>query len=287
MASAHKYLLKRARCVEITVGHTPDADDAFMFYGIVANKVTMDDVKVKHVIEDIESLNKKALKNELDVTAVSAHAYAYTHDYVILRSGASFGKAYGPIVIAKRKFSVEELKKSRIAIPGRMTTAYLLLRMAIGDFNPVEMKFSDINAAVEKDAVDAGLVIHEAQITYDQAKFVNTLDLGLWWDGVSKGLPLPLGINIASKRLGSDMISRFDDLLKRSIQFGFENIGDSIDYAMQYARGGSRYLIEKFVRMYVNDLTIDMGEQGVSSLHKLYSIAKQNQIINNIEVAIA
>ena len=168
-----------------------------------------------------------------------------------------------------------------------MTTAYLLLQMAIGDFDAVEMKFSDINAAVEKGSVDAGLVIHEAQITYDQAKFVNTLDLGLWWDQVSKGLPLPLGINIASKRLGNEMISRFDDLLKRSIQFGFKNIEDSIDYAMQYARGASHYLIEKFVRMYVNDLTIDMGEQGISALHKLYAIAKQNQIIKNIEVAIA
>ena len=273
--------------MEITVGHTPDADDAFMFYGIASNKVTMDSVKVKHVIEDIESLNRRALKNELDVTAVSAHAYAYTRDYVILRSGASFGKAYGPIVIAKRKLSIDDLKNSKIAIPGKMTTAYLLLRMAIGEFNAVEMTFSDINNAVERGSVDAGLVIHEAQITYDQAKFVNTLDLGLWWDEVSKGLPLPLGINIASKRLGSEMIKRFDELLKRSIQFGFENLDDSLDYAMQYARGGSRYLIEKFVKMYVNDLTVDMGEQGASSLHKLYFIAKQNQIIKNIEVVIA
>ena len=272
--------------MEIKVGHTPDADDAFMFYGIVSNNVAIDGVTIKHVIEDIESLNRRALKNELDVTAVSAHAYAYTRDYVILRSGASFGKAYGPIVIAKRKFSVDELKKSRIAVPGKMTTAYLLLKMAIGDFNAVEMRFSEINGAVERGSVDAGLVIHEAQITYDQAKFVNTLDLGLWWDDVSKGLPLPLGINIASKRLGNEMIKRFDELLKRSIKFGFDNLDAALDYAMQYARGGSRYLIEKFVKMYVNDLTIDMGEQGVSALHKLYSIAKQNQIIKDIEVAV-
>jgi len=272
--------------VEITVGHTPDADDAFMFYGIVSKNVALDNVKIKHVIEDIESLNKRALKNELDVTAVSAHAYAYTKDYVILRSGASFGKAYGPIVIAKKKLSIDELKRSKVAVPGKMTTAYLLLRMAIGDFDAVEMKFSEINNAVEKDSVDAGLVIHEAQITYDQAKFVNTFDLGLWWDDVSNGLPLPLGINIASKRLGNEMIKKFDYLLKRSIQFGFDNLDDALDYAMQYARGGSRYLIEKFVKMYVNDLAIDMSEQGVSSLHRLYSIAKQNQIIKDIEVVI-
>lgn len=273
--------------MEITVGHTPDADDAFMFYGMVSDNVTIDGLKINHVIEDIESLNRRALKNELDITAVSAHAYAYTRDYVILRSGASFGKAYGPIVIAKKKLSVDDLKKSKIAIPGKMTTAYLLLRMAIGNFNGVEMKFSEINNAVERGSVDAGLVIHEAQITYDQAKFVNTLDLGLWWDDVSKGLPLPLGINIASNRLGDAMIKKFDGLLKRSIEFGFDNLGDALDYAMQYARGASRYMIEKFVKMYVNDLTIDMGEKGASSLHKLYSIAKQNQIIDDIEIQVA
>jgi len=272
--------------VQIAVGHTPDADDAFMFYGIVSGKIAIDNVEIKHVVEDIETLNKRALKGELDVTAVSAHGYAYTKDYVVLRSGSSFGKAYGPIVIAKKKFNSDELKKIRIAVPGKMTTAYLLLKMAVGDFNGVEMKFSEINDAVEKDMVDAGLVIHEAQITYDQAKFVNTLDLGLWWDSTSKKLPLPLGINIAHKRLGYDMIRRFDDLLKRSIQYGFNNFDDAIDYAMQYARGASRYLIEKFVKMYVNDLTIDMGERGIKALQTMYFIAKQNHIINDINVEI-
>ncbi|MFQ5969782.1 MAG: MqnA/MqnD/SBP family protein [Nitrososphaerales archaeon] len=273
--------------MEIIVGHTPDADDAFMFYGMESNSVVLDDIKIKHVVEDIESLNKRALNNEMDVTAVSAHAYAYTKDYVILRSGASFGKAYGPIVIAKKKLSIDELKRSKVAVPGKMTTAYLLLRTAIGDFDAVEMKFSEINNAVENSSVDAGLVIHEAQITYDQARFVNTFDLGLWWDDVSNGLPLPLGINIASKRLGNEMIKKFDHLLKGSIQFGFDNFNDALDYAMRYARGGSRYLIEKFVKMYVNDLAIDMGEEGVNSLYKLYSIAKKNQIIGDIEVSTA
>lgn len=272
--------------MEITVGHTPDADDAFMFYGIASGKVSFDDVKVKHVVEDIESLNKRALKSELDVTAVSTHGYAYTKGYVILRSGSSFGKAYGPIVIAKRKFNADELQRVKIAIPGKMTTAYLLLRMAIGDFNAIEMKFNEITDAVEKDTVDAGLVIHEAQITYDQARFVNTLDLGLWWHNASNKLPLPLGINIAHKRLGNDIIRKFNDLLKRSIQFGFDNLDETLDYAMQYARGGSRYLIEKFVKMYVNDLTIDMGERGVKALHTMYSIAKEKNIIKDIDVQI-
>jgi 1,4-dihydroxy-6-naphthoate synthase len=272
--------------MEITVGHTPDADDAFMFYGIASGKILMNNAKIEHVVEDIESLNKRALRSELDVTAVSAHGYAYTKDYMILRSGSSFGKGYGPIVIAKRKYSNDELKKVRIAVPGKMTTAYLLLKMAIGDFNAVEMKFSEITSAVDKDMVDAGLVIHEAQITYDQAKFVNTLDLGLWWDNASNKLPLPLGINVAHKRLGIETIKKFDYLLKRSIQYGFNNLDAALDYAMQYARGGSRYLIEKFVRMYVNDLTIDMGEQGAKALHTMYAIAKQKNIIKDIQVAI-
>ena len=272
--------------MEITVGHTPDADDAFMFYGIVSGKVTIDNVKINHVIEDIESLNIRALKSELDVSAVSAHGYLYTKDYVILRSGSSFGKAYGPIVIAKRNFDIEELKKIRIAVPGKMTTAYLLLRMVLGDCNVIEMRFNEINDAVEKDIVDAGLVIHEAQITYDQAKFVNVLDLGLWWNNVTNKLPLPLGINIAHKRLGNDTIKKFNDLLKLSIQYGFNNLDETIDYSMQYSRGASRYLIEKFVKMYVNDLTIDMGQQGNKALNKLYSIAKQNKIIESIEIKI-
>jgi 1,4-dihydroxy-6-naphthoate synthase len=273
--------------MRVTVGHTPDADDAFMFYAIVSNKVKMDNVSVEHIIEDIESLNRRALNGDLDVTAISAHAYAYTKNYVILRSGGSFGKSYGPIVIAKKKLSVNELKKKRIAIPGKMTTAYLLLRMAIGGFESVEMKFSEINSAVEKGMVDAGLVIHEAQITYDQAKFVNALDLGLWWDDATKGLPLPLGINVASTRLGNEGIRRFDELLKHSIQYAYSNIDDALDYAMQYARGASRYMIEKFVKMYVNDVTLDMGESGVRALQKLYSVAGQKGIIGNIDIRIA
>lgn len=283
---AHKYLLNRARVVEITIGHTPDADDAFMFHGIVSGRIALDNVNIKHVIEDIESLNRKALNNELDLTAVSAHAYAYMKDYIILRSGSSFGRAYGPIVIAKERYSVDELKKIRIAVPGKMTTAYLLIRMAIGDFNAVEMKFNEITNAVERGVVDAGLVIHEAQITYDKATFVNTLDLGLWWDNISNKLPLPLGINVAHKRLGNDLIRKLDDLLKRSIQYGFSNLEETLDYAMQYARGASRYLIEQFVRMYVNDLTIDMGEQGIQALQMMYSIAKQKNIVKDVEVMI-
>lgn len=273
--------------MEITVGHTPDADDAFMFYGIAANKVAMDGSSVRHVIEDIETLNRMTLKEELDVTAASAHAYAYTRNYVILRSGGSFGKAYGPIVISKKKLGMEELKKCRIAIPGKMTTAYLLLRMAIGDFNAVEMRFNEINGAVEHDTVDAGLVIHEAQITYDQSKFRNVLDLGLWWDKASKGLPLPLGINVAHKRLGDQTIKKFDELLKHSIQFGFQHLDDALDYAMQYARGAQRGLIEKFVKMYVNDVTLDMGSDGENSLRLLYSMARQNGMVKEIQVAFA
>ena len=164
--------------MEVTLGHTPDADDAFMFYGMLTGKVTSPHFKVNHIVEDIEALNKRALKHELDVTAVSVHACAYIPDYTILRSGGSFGKGYGPIVISKKNLSVEELKKTKIAIPGKMTSAFLLLQLMIGKFDFVEMKFSDIPESVERGEVDAGLVIHETQITYDQNNLSKILDVG-------------------------------------------------------------------------------------------------------------
>ncbi len=273
--------------MQITVGHTPDADDALMFYGIESNNVTAGDLQVKHVVEDIESLNKRALKHELDVTAVSAHALAYVNDYVVLRSGGSFGRAYGPIVVAKKRMDIDELKRCRIAVPGKMTTAYLLLRMAIGEFDSIEMRFSEINGAVERGEVDVGLVIHEAQITYDQAKLVNTLDLGAWWDRNTNGLPLPLGINVAGRKLGTELITKFDDLLRRSIRFGLENLDAALDHAMWYARGTPRQTIERFAKMYVNDLTLDMGEQGARALEEMFAMAGQRKILGAVEVAIA
>jgi 1,4-dihydroxy-6-naphthoate synthase len=264
----------------ITLGHTPDADDAFMFYGIASGKVRSK-FAIKHVIQDIETLNRRALKHELDVTAVSAHAFAYLKDYVILKSGGSFGLNYGPIVIAKNKMTKEQLQKCTIAIPGKMTSANLLLKLAIGNFREKEMSFEAIPDAVFSSRADAGLVIHEAQITYDRKKFTSVLDLGSWWSTSTGGLPVPLGINVASARtMSRDQIKEFSELFTRSIGYGLDNIDAAVDYAMQYGRGQPKETITKFVRMYVNDLTLDMSKDGRKAIEKMFEMSKESKIID-------
>ena len=267
--------------MEITLGHTPDADDAFMFFGIACGKVSSVDIKIKHVIEDIETLNKHALRHDLDVTAISAHAYAYLKDYVILRSGGSFGLNYGPIVISKRKLTLSELRKGIIGIPGKMTSANLLLNLALGEFNGKEMPFQLIPDAVLNDKVDAGLVIHEAQITYDTSRLHTVFDLATWWTAKTKGLPMPLGINVASnKSMTLEQIKMFDKLLKESILYGLEHIESAVDYAMKYGRGQPRDVITRFIKMYVNDVTIDMGTIGEKSIKKMFAIAEEKGFLS-------
>jgi len=274
--------------MEITLGHSPDADDAFMFYGIVSGKVRSG-FTVRHVIEDIETLNRRALKQELDVTAVSAHAFAYLHDYVILKSGGSFGLNYGPIVIVKKdnRMTPEQLAKAAIAIPGKMTSANLLLELAIGKFRKIEMSFESIPDAVDAGEVDAGLVIHEAQITYDKRKFASALDLGTWWSDETN-LPLPLGINVASTRTMSlKQIKEFSEAFKKSIEYGLNNLDTAVDYAMRFGRGQPKETITKFVKMYVNRLTVDMGGDGKRAIEKLFELAKEKKIIDtNIPVQV-
>jgi 1,4-dihydroxy-6-naphthoate synthase len=267
--------------MEITLGHTPDADDAFMFFGIACGKVSSVDIKIKHVIEDIETLNKHALRHDLDVTAISAHAYAYLNDYVILRSGGSFGLNYGPIVISKRKLTLSELRKGIIGIPGKMTSANLLLNLALGEFNGKEMPFQLIPEAVLNDKVDAGLVIHEAQITYDTSRLHTVFDLATWWTAKTKGLPMPLGINVASnKSMTLEQIKMFDKLFKESILYGLEHIESAVDYAMKYGRGQPRDVITRFIKMYVNDVTIDMGTIGEKSIKKMFAIAEEKGFLS-------
>ena len=267
--------------MEITLGHTPDADDAFMFFGIASGKVSSVDIKIKHVIEDIETLNKHALRHDLDVTAISAHAYAYLKDYVILRSGGSFGLNYGPIVISKRKLTLSELRKGIIGIPGKMTSANLLLNLALGEFNGKEMPFQLIPEAVINDKVDAGLVIHEAQITYDTSRLHTVFDLATWWTAKTKGLPVPLGINVASnKSMTLEQIKMFDNLFKESILYGLEHIESAVDYAMKYGRGQPRNVITRFIKMYVNDVTIDMGTIGEKSIKKMFAIAEEKGFLS-------
>ena len=273
--------------MEISVGHTPDSDDAFMFYGMFTDKVPSPDFTVNHVIEDIENLNLKATNPELDVTAVSVHACAYIPGYTILRSGGSFGINYGPIVTAKKQMTIEELKKCKIAIPGKMTSAFLLLQLMIGKFDYVEMNFSDIPKAVESGEVDVGLVIHETQLSYEQEGNVKILDVGEWWDKTTNGLPVPLGINVMRTDLGMDTIVKFDKYLQASIEFGIKNFDDALEYAMQYSRGKERSLIEKFVKMYVNPVTVNMGEPGEQAIRKLFEMAKEKGLVPDFEISIA
>jgi 1,4-dihydroxy-6-naphthoate synthase len=265
---------------EITLGHTPDADDAFMFYGIEAGKVKSPHFKIKHVIEDIETLNKHALNHELDVTAISAHAFAYLKDYTILRSGASFGFNYGPVVVSKKVLSLSQLKECTIAIPGKMTSANLLLNLVLGKFNEQEINFQIIPDAVLSDKVDAGLVIHETQITYYKSHLYKILDLGAWWHTETNGLPVPLGINVASiKSMTIEEIRRFNNLFKASILYGLKHTNAAVDYAMRYSRGQPKHVMTKFIKMYVNDITVDMGADGEKAIKKMFKMAQEKGIL--------
>jgi 5,8-dihydroxy-2-naphthoate synthase len=267
--------------MEVSVAHTPDADDAFMFYGIASGKVKSQ-LSVKHTIADIETLNRRAIDHELDVTAISAHAYAYLKDYVILKSGGSFGLDYGPIVLAKKGMTLDLLRNAKIAIPGKLTSANLLLMLAIGKFDAQEMTFDTIPDAIDSGKVDAGLVIHEAQITFDAKKFIKVLDLGRWWSNAAGGLPVPLGVNVASLRsMSRETIAEFSDMFTRSIAYGLGNVDDAIDYAMQYGRGQPKETITRFVKMYVNELTLDMGPQGKKAIETMFEMAREHGIIDH------
>lgn len=273
--------------MEISVGHTPDSDDAFMFYGMFTNKVRSLDFTVKHVIEDIEKLNRKAVNPELDVTAVSVHACAYIPEYTILRSGGSFGIGYGPIVTSKKMMTIDQIKKSKVAIPGKMTSAFLLLQLMIGKFEFVEMNFSDIPKAVKNGEVDVGLVIHETQLSYEQEGNVKILDVGEWWDKTTNGLPVPLGINVMKSSFSEEIIRKFDLFLRDSIKYGREHQDEAIEYAMKYSRGKPHQLIEKFVKMYVNDVTVDMGKNGEKSIRKMFEMARQQNLVPEFNLKIA
>jgi len=274
--------------IEITLGHTPDADDAFMFYGLASENVGSNEFHITHVIEDIEKLNKRALNNELDITAISVYAYAFLKDYVILRSGGSFGINYGPIILAKEKFLKDDLNKKIIAIPGKMTSAYLLSSLLLGNFKEKELPFHIIPQAIIDNQVDAGLVIHEIQLTYKSLNLHKIIDLGSWWHNLTNGLPVPLGINVANtKTLTIEQIRRFDSLFKNSIIYGLNNIEEALDYAMKYGRSQSKDMISKFVKMYVNEITVDMGEKGKTSIERIFQLASERNIVSPFQIYFA
>lgn len=263
----------------LRVGHSPDPDDAFMFYGLAFDYVQIDDYKIEHILEDIQSLNVRAMKGELEVTAISAHVYPYVQDkYYIMRTGASMGIGYGPILISKENYSLQDLKNKKIAHPGDYTTATLLAKIYLEDFFPVAMPFDEIMNAVEKGEVDAGVVIHEGQITYEQLGFKKILDFGELWQKETN-LPLPLGLDVVRKDLGLEMAKKISRKLRESIEYGYKNLNDAVNYALKFGRGLSFELGEKFIRMYVNELTIDMGQEGEKALQLLFDKAYQKKLI--------
>lgn len=262
------------------VGHSPDPDDAFMFYGLAFSYVKIDDYQIQHILEDIQSLNLRALKGELEVTAISAHVYPYVEDkYWIMRTGASMGIGYGPVLISKNDYSIESLKGKKIAQPGDFTTATLLTKIYLDDFISVPMPFDQIMDAVKDGSVDAGVIIHEGQLTYESLGFKKILDFGkIWMD--EYGLPLPLGLDVVRKDLGLELAKKISEGLRKSIEYGYKNLTEALNYSLQYGRGLDFELGEKFIKMYVNDLTIDMGEAGKKALDLLFDKAYKKGIIN-------
>ena len=254
---------------EITLGHSPDPDDAFMFYALANDKIDTQGLSFRHIIEDIETLNRRAMNAELDVTAISIHAYAYVLDkYALMQCGASIGDDYGPLVISREPKTLDDLRGARIAVPGLMTTAYLALRLCLGDVDTVVIPFDRIMDAVRDGNADAGLLIHEGQLTYAARGFHKIIDLGQWWKAET-GLPLPLGGNAIKKSLGSELIQTISGILRQSIEYGLANRRVAVHHAMAYGRGMEETLADKFVGMYVNDYTIDYGERGREGVRRL------------------
>ncbi len=263
--------------IEMKLGHSPDADDAFMFYGMASGKVTSDKIDFVHVIEDIQTLNGRALKGELEVTAVSAHAYVHVQDrYRILSCGASMGEGYGPIVVAKKR--LDELKGKKIGVPGKLTTAYLLLSIYADGFIPVEMPFDEIMDAVIDDKAEAGLIIHEGQLTYKGFGLEGVLDLGEAWTN-DTSLPLPLGLNVVRRDIDEELQKEILGVHRESIEYGLNHKDEALEYALQFGRGMRKDLGEMFVLMYVNQYTSNMGEKGSKALEFLFKRAFQKGII--------
>ncbi|MCS7048081.1 MAG: ABC transporter substrate-binding protein [Verrucomicrobiae bacterium] len=264
---------------EITIGHSPDADDAFMFYALTQGKLDTGGLTFRHVIADIETLNHRAVEGELDVTALSAHAYGYVMDkYALLPSGGSFGEGCGPVVVAARPMDVGEMADDRIAVPGTMTTAYLLLKLLLMNFKFEVVPFDKIIDAVKSGQVDAGLLIHEGQLTYRDHGLHKVIDLGEWWHA-DTGLPVPLGVNAVRKDLGKQLMMKLSELLTASIRYALDHREEAVAYAQQFARGLDRGRTDQFCGMYVNRWTLDMGKEGRQAITRLLTRAYHSALI--------
>ena len=265
---------------EIVSAHSPDSDDAFMFYGLATKKVRSNKVTFRHVLADIETLNRKAKEGEYELSAISYHAYPYVADkYVLMASGSSVGDGYGPMIIANRPMEPEEIKGKRIAIPGTLTTAYLACKLFQMDFEPVITPFDKITEVLRERTVDCGLIIHEAQLTFDREGFHRIVDLGRWFK-TTYGLPLPLGGNVLLRSLDNDIRSECCRLMRESIQYALDNHAEALEYALQFARDMEPRLAEKFVGMYVNHYTVDAGEVVPRAAQKLLDLGFEAGLID-------
>jgi 1,4-dihydroxy-6-naphthoate synthase len=253
--------------MKLTLGHSPDPDDAFMFYALARHLLPTPGYEFEHILQDIQTLNERALRAELDITAISIHAYAYVlKDYALLRSGASMGDDYGPMLVGKKVFPRDELATRKIAVPGLMTSAFLALQLFLGlpkeKLNYVVVPFDQIFDALRRGEAEVGLIIHEGQLTYATEGFFLSADLGRWWFAETGGLPLPLGGNAVKKSLGAKALGELSEILFQSIKYGLENRAAGVEHALPLGRGLDTALADKFIGMYVNDLTLDYGERG-------------------------
>jgi 1,4-dihydroxy-6-naphthoate synthase len=269
----------------ISVAHSPDSDDAFMFYGLATNKLDTGNLKFQHVLKDIQTLNEEAKTGAYDVTAISFHAFAYVSDkYALLPHGASIGDKYGPIVVSKEQYKPEDIPNLKIAVPGELTSAFLALKIYNQDFQYTVVPFDEIIDAVKSGKTDAGLLIHEGQLFYKQMGLSKVLDLGEWWHEKT-GLPLPMGGNVIRRDLGPDLMREVSKYLRQSIQYSLENREDALAYAMQFARDMQPELADRFVAMWVNELTLDYGERGKEGVRRLLQEGFEKGIIpHRVEV---
>jgi 1,4-dihydroxy-6-naphthoate synthase len=268
----------------IRVGHSPDPDDAFMFFGLSSGKVKLDGIIIEHMLEDIQSLNVRAMRGELEVTAISAHAYPSVADkYWIMRTGASMGEGYGPVLISKNYKSLEELKGKIVATPGKLTTASLLFKIFSEGIENTDIPFDQIMDRVESGEFAAGVIIHEGQVTYGKQGFQKIIDYGELWKARFGDLPLPLGLDLVRKDLGEELARKLSFGLKESIHYGYTHQADAIPYALQYGRGIDVQLGERFVKMYVSELTVDMGERGKKALETLFRLGAERGFTSCIE----
>jgi 1,4-dihydroxy-6-naphthoate synthase len=263
----------------ITLGHSPDPDDAFMFYALAKELIPTIGFRFQHELQDIQTLNERATRGELDVSAISIHAYAYVCDqYALLPSGASMGDGYGPMLVAKRRYSLDEIARLRIAVPGTLTSAFLALQLWLGrparEFDHVIVPFDGIFDVVRAGGADVGLIIHEGQLTYDREGLEVCADLGAWWSAGNGGLPLPLGGNVIHKRFDPVARRRIAEIVAHSIRYSLEHRAEAVDYALQFARDMDRVLADRFVGMYVNDWTLDYGDRGRESIRRFLGRAE-------------